>query len=569
MLQPSASSWQAALPFVDSLEGLGPYTQLLAVAGALSLLLLLAYLVSLLQKPVASVSGEAQPSENGEEKEGGASPSIRAAPIGRMLKNMSAQSLQALFYRSLSANRGMADTSSSPRETRSECPSPYPSLPRHRNQRPPQNGADRYDILNKYHHYLYFYPRALSAPFFNPLLHLQPPIGGRFSLLGRRESQQQPLQGLGPMHPQYLLSDRGSWLYTRRWLHNAADPTHKTKAIIFLAHGWGEHGSRYEHVCQELARRGFDVYNMDFEAHGQSEQPHGCMAYFKAFSDHVNDMHKFVHTVMSNRPDAPFVPKYIVGHSMGSLVSFHLCLQHPRLFDGLVMLSPFIQGPPDVEIIRNSPTLRTLAKLLSDYMPKSWYRKGDVSVVSRVSSVVASYMKDPLLYRGGVPFRVGWELLEAGSKAKAQAHELRVPVFLCHGEMDKLAYPEGTMWMLQALTGTQDKTLKIIPQAYHELLHEVEWRDVLGDIITWIQVRIHRHSPPMRPQQPHPHTLATQPDDQDQQQDPSAPPPEPRGLSPQASLSGEDVKSSAAIAASSEQPRTSVSTPEASPVDRE
>src|SRR3954468_18207250 len=54
-------------------------------------------------------------------------------------------------------------------------------------------------------------------------------------------------------------------LYVRTWERN--DPTH----VVVIAHGYGEHIGRYDHVAEALGEGGASVYGLDHAGHGRSD----------------------------------------------------------------------------------------------------------------------------------------------------------------------------------------------------------------------------------------------------------------------------------------------------------
>ena len=68
---------------------------------------------------------------------------------------------------------------------------------------------------------------------------------------------------------------------------------------------------------------------------------------------------------------------------------------------------------------------------------------------------------------------------------------IKVPFLVLHGEGDQLCNPKGSA-LLYEQASVEDKTLKIMPSALHNLYHELpEIREEsLTDTVTWIMERI-------------------------------------------------------------------------------
>ena len=60
---------------------------------------------------------------------------------------------------------------------------------------------------------------------------------------------------------------------------------------------------------------------------------------------------------------------------------------------------------------------------------------------------------------------------------------------ILHGTADRVAAVETSQELLQRAEAT-DKTLRIYPGLYHEVLNEPEREQVLADLIQWIEQRV-------------------------------------------------------------------------------
>ena len=261
----------------------------------------------------------------------------------------------------------------------------------------------------------------------------------------------------------------GARLHCKAWL-----PGGPPKAIVLLAHGYAEHLGRYEHVAARLNRSGYGVYAVDHWGHGMSD---GVPGFVAAFSVYVDGVEALLTRVKSLHPAAP---RILLGHSMGGLIAAATLLRLQQEFVGAVLSGPAIkaaQEPPALTI--------AVAKLLSRIAPRLGVLQLDGSLVSRDPQVVATYLGDPLVYKGKVGARLGAELFSAMGEVQAQAARITLPLLLLHGAADGLAAPAGSEF-LQQHAGSADKTLKLYPGLYHEIFNEPEQRLVLGDMVDWI-----------------------------------------------------------------------------------
>jgi alpha-beta hydrolase superfamily lysophospholipase len=101
---------------------------------------------------------------------------------------------------------------------------------------------------------------------------------------------------------------------------------------------------------------------------------------------------------------------------------------------------------------------------------------------------VRRFREDPLVYHGRMPARTGAEILRAARQLAPRLSEFRLPLLIMHGGDDWLADPEGSR-QLHDRAASHDKTLKLYPGLFHEIFHEPERRQVIGDLVTWLEAR--------------------------------------------------------------------------------
>src|SRR5215207_4147287 len=105
--------------------------------------------------------------------------------------------------------------------------------------------------------------------------------------------------------------------------------------IVLLAHGYGEHIGRYEHVAAAFADRGAVVYGPDHLGHGESA---GEQVLVASFEDIVDDLHLVDELARERHPGRPVV---LVGHSMGGLIATRYAQRYGGLA-ALVLSAPAV-----------------------------------------------------------------------------------------------------------------------------------------------------------------------------------------------------------------------------------
>lgn len=211
-------------------------------------------------------------------------------------------------------------------------------------------------------------------------------------------------------------------LVARSWSGHDV-PTH----VVVIAHGYGEHVGRYEHVADALVRDGAVVYAVDHVGHGKSE---GERVLVRDFEDVVGDLHALVLS-------SPVLGRW-------DAVSELLALEEL----------------PDAPL--------------------------DVTMLSRDQRVGEVYAADPLVWHG--PFkRATLEALRRALEAIASGPSLGdLPLMWIHGTDDQLVPVEGSRVGIERLRGPH-YVERIYPEGRHEMFNELNAGDVIADVAEFIR----------------------------------------------------------------------------------
>lgn len=276
-----------------------------------------------------------------------------------------------------------------------------------------------------------------------------------------------------PHHEDRFETPDGLRLHQRCWL-----PEGDLGAAVIVLHGLTEHSGRCAGLAGALNGHGYAVYAVDLRGHGESE---GSPSFIRTFDEHLADVALFVDRVRSRQPDGPL---FLFGHSMGgAILALWAITRQPRV-GGLVLSAPPVRVGGNM-----FPILRRLAGIFSRLAPRLRITRLGSGMLSRDPEVVAQFRGDPLVFHGRFPVRTGAEILRAGRRIEAHAEDLLCPVLLLHGTGDVVTDPAGTE-ALFTRAHSHDKTLKLYPGLYHDLLHEPEKEEVTADVVEWIDARL-------------------------------------------------------------------------------
>jgi acylglycerol lipase len=263
---------------------------------------------------------------------------------------------------------------------------------------------------------------------------------------------------------------RNTNIFYQAWL-----PKGNVKSILFIVHGLGEHSGRYMNVVDHFVPLGYAVYSLDHIGHGKSG---GSREGIERFEDFTDTLTTYLGMVKLWQPGKPI---FLLGHSMGGLISTYYLLDHQNEFVGAIISAPAIKISDSIP-----KSTITMSKVLSAIAPKAGVLALDASAISRDPDVVKTYANDPLVFHGKTPARLASEMLKAMIRVTAEVGKITLPFITIQGGQDKLVDPNGTR-MLYDKSSSKDKTIKIYDGLYHEVFNEPERAVVLKDVETWLK----------------------------------------------------------------------------------
>lgn len=260
-------------------------------------------------------------------------------------------------------------------------------------------------------------------------------------------------------------------------LHYKKDIPKEPKAVIIIVHGFAEHLGRYEHVKDKLYESGFAVYRYDLRGHGLTE---GEKGYIDSFVEFIEDTDQLVNLVKS---DLPRLPIYMLGHSMGGLITFSYGLKYNEKLKGQILSGAAIKRVPKVEGIKGG-----LIQLLNFFVPKMRVKNELSEDICTDKKVVEDYDNDELILKDATLNFYAQFLLKGTKFVKNNIQNYNYPCLIIHGEKDKIVPKESSIYMYNNIS-SKDKEIKIYEGLYHEIMNEVEKDMIVRDIINWIEKR--------------------------------------------------------------------------------
>ncbi|MBI5590847.1 MAG: lysophospholipase [Deltaproteobacteria bacterium] len=262
-------------------------------------------------------------------------------------------------------------------------------------------------------------------------------------------------------------------IYHQCWL-----PESEPKAVMMIVHGLGEHSGRYLNIVDHFVPMGFAIYGMDHPGHGRSE---GTRKYVGRFEDFIDNVKAFFDKIQGRHAGKPI---FLVGHSMGGLISAVYLLDHQDGLKGAILSGPSVKIPDNI-----LPITIFIGKILAVLMPEFGLIGTAPADVSRDPAVVQAYLDDPLVHKGKTTAGLAAEILKAMQRVSRDAGRITLPILILQGGADRIVSPAGAKALYDAV-GSIDKEIKIYDGLYHEVYNEPEHPGVLRDVELWIEARM-------------------------------------------------------------------------------
>jgi len=262
---------------------------------------------------------------------------------------------------------------------------------------------------------------------------------------------------------------------------------HHVRGVVQIAHGLGEHMGRYAELAETLVHGEFVVYGNDHRGHGLTAKVSGSFGDFGAggFDQLVEDMISLRAIAKNAHPGKPYI---LLGHSMGSFAAQQFILDHSHSIDGLVLsgsgtldgLARLAQSVPAGE----DPMSLMNAAFEPARTPSDW--------LSRDNAEVDAFIADPLCFPSLKPesmesFFYAFPRLADPKQIRKVRGEL--PIYIFSGSEDPFGQKlEGARTLMDRYraAGITSIAHDFYYGGRHEMLHELNRREVFTNLLVWI-----------------------------------------------------------------------------------
>jgi alpha-beta hydrolase superfamily lysophospholipase len=270
---------------------------------------------------------------------------------------------------------------------------------------------------------------------------------------------------------------------------------HNVRGVVQIAHGLGEHMGHYAELAETLVEGEFVVYGNDHRGHGLTAKPSGSFGEFGpgGFDQLIEDMVSLRVIAKNEHRGKPYI---MLAHSLGSFAAQQFVLDHSHSIDALALSgSGILDGL--ARLAQSLPAGEDPMKLMNAAFepartPFDW--------LSRDNAEVDAFINDPLCFASLKPdsmqsFLDAFPRLAGPLEIRKVREDL--PVYIFSGSDDPVGQRlEGVRVLIDRYrsAGLTSIAHDFYSAGRHEMLREINRRDVITNLLVWMSSIVERRS---------------------------------------------------------------------------
>jgi lysophospholipase len=240
----------------------------------------------------------------------------------------------------------------------------------------------------------------------------------------------------------------------------------EAKAVIVMVHGAMEHHRRYGWLIEMWRLAGFHIIMGDLPGQGMTTRSN--RGHIDSFDEYIHEVKDWIQAAYQFD-----LPVFLLGHSMGGLISIRLMQLESLNLSGVILSSPCLGL-----IKKPSKPMNLISHVLNIVSPAIRVDSGlTVEMATRNDDVREADLNDTL-YVTKVSVRWYRELITAMKLAFEDLEKTQnIPMLVMQGGED-LIVNKKTVNEWFNLVPLSEKRFKEWPKCYHEIFNEPEREDI-------------------------------------------------------------------------------------------
>lgn len=295
----------------------------------------------------------------------------------------------------------------------------------------------------------------------------------------------------------------GTQIFVRSFL-----PEKPPRAVVQIAHGMAEHAARYARFAAALTEHGYAVYANDHRGHGHTASGRDALGHFADDDGWNKVVLDQVALLAELKARHPGLPRFLMGHSMGSYIARSTALRSGPELAGLILSGTSHDAPmvaQGARLVAAAERARLGKRGKSKLLKKLTFDAFNKTVddprtscdwLSRDAHEVDKYLADPLCGFDSSA-QLYWDMFGGMAEIFASQNLKKLPrdlpIYILAGERDALNNKLAAIKKLhKALetAGLTQLTVRVYQGARHELLNETNRDEVTRELIAWLDARV-------------------------------------------------------------------------------
>jgi alpha-beta hydrolase superfamily lysophospholipase len=278
-----------------------------------------------------------------------------------------------------------------------------------------------------------------------------------------------------PIHD-YFVNSKGLKLFYRSFQPKSQE----IQRVIIGCHGMAGDGEYFVLFADQIVEQtGTAFYIMDYRGHGRSEGKKGDITDFQLYIDDLKEFVEFIQKKYSNKPF------FIMGESMGGIVSINYIAQNPEIMRGVIEFAPAVRvamGAFSILDVFSAAYYLLVYVVSPGKCVVATKGREDVGVKNEIHQ---KYDNTNPYHLDAVSPRYLLQLNKFSKKAYKLGNKITCPILIFQGEEDKAVSVDGVKKFFETIQ-SKNKELVLIPEAFHAMFTDPSAIGIWDKLRAWL-----------------------------------------------------------------------------------